>query len=129
MSTATPQPYANALSLLLEQQLSPDRLSTYVVECTGRLDDAITLYRWNTTVTGAFWEDIGHLEVLLRNAVDQRLTARHLARGRPGTWVDDPAGELKPQALDDIATARARIRRKGKAMTHGQVISELPYGF
>ena len=124
-----PQPYASALSLKLQDQLSPERLSTYVLECSGRLDDAIDLYRWNTAVTGAFWEDIGHLEVGVRNAVDRRLSARHSTLGRAGTWVDDPARELTDKSRDDIDTARRRIRQNRKSVTHGQVVSELSFGF
>lgn len=129
MSSSTGQPFASAQSLLLEDQLSAERLSTYVRECTGRLDAAVDLYRWNTSITGAFWEDVGHLEVVLRNALDRRLTLRHDRAGRAGTWVDDPAGELQQRALDDLAEARRRIRQNRKPMSHGQVVSELNFGF
>lgn len=126
---SSPQPYASALSLLLERHLSPDRLSSYVIECTGRLDDALELYVWNSAVTAAFWEQLGHVEVVLRNTLDGRLTARHSGRGRPGTWLDDPARKLKQRAREDIATARTRVINKGKPPSHGQVVSELGFGF
>lgn len=126
---SSPQPYATALSLLLEQHLSPDRLSTYVIECTGRLDDAIELYTWNSAVTAAFWEQLGYVEVVMRNTLDGRLGVRHTRRGRPGTWLDDPARELTQRAREDVATARTRVIRKGKPPSHGQVVSELPFGF
>ncbi len=109
---SSPQPYASALSLLLERHLSQDRLSTYVTECSGRLDDALQLYAWNSAVSGAFWEQLGHAH-----------------RRRPGTWLDDPARELTQRARDDIARARSRIVGKGKPPTHGQVVSELSFGF
>lgn len=123
------QPFASPLSLLLEQRLSPERLSTYVVACTGRLDDALVLYQWNTAVTGAFWEDMAHLEVLLRNAIDDRLTVRHADRGRTGTWLDDPARELTKYAREDITRAKERLRSKRKQFSRGQVVSELSFGF
>lgn len=126
---SSPQPYASALSLLLERHLSQDRLSTYVTECRGRLDDALQLYAWNSAVSGAFWEQLGHVEVVLRNTLDGRLVARHAHRRRPGTWLDDPARELTQRARDDIARARSRIVGKGKPPTHGQVVSELSFGF
>lgn len=67
--------------------------------------------------------------MILRNALDGRLTVRHKSRGRPGTWLDDPARELTHFARSDIATARSRIRNKGKPTSHGQVVSELSFGF
>lgn len=129
MTTPPAQPFASPQSLLLEQQLSVQRLSTYVHACTGRLDDAVALYRWNTAVSGAIWEDLGHLEVMLRNALDRQLRRRHDSRGRTGTWLNDPAGELQVRTRAEITTARDRVRQKGKAVTHDQVMSELSFGF
>ncbi len=124
-----PQPYASPQSLLLEQHLSQERLSTYVIACSGRLDDALELYVWNGAITAAFWEQLGHLEVLLRNTLDGRLATRHIEHNRSGTWLDDPAGELTKQARLDIKTARDRVRVKGKRASHGQTVSELSFGF
>lgn len=87
------------------------------------------MYRWNSAITAAFWEPIGHLEVALRNTLDDRLAARHRRLGRPGSWLDDPAGELSSRARLDIAGARDRVRQKGKRASDGQTISELSFGF
>lgn len=114
---------------VLEQRLSRERLSTYLAVCGGDLAGALRLYEWNTRVSGACWETIGHVEVALRNAVDERLTLRHTRRGRPGTWLEDPGGELSERTGKDIAAARGRVLRKGKPLSQGQVVSELPFGF
>lgn len=87
------------------------------------------MYRWNSAITAAFWEPIGHLEVALRNTLDRRLAARHRRLGRPGPWLDDPEQELSSRARLDIASACDRVRQKGKRASDGQTISELSFGF
>lgn len=87
------------------------------------------MYRWNSAITAAFWEPIGHLEVALRNVLDERLAARHRRLKRTGSWLDDPTQELSSRARLDIATARDRVRQKGKHASDGQTISELSFGF
>lgn len=87
------------------------------------------MYRWNSAITAAFWEPIGHLEVALRNTLDNRLAARHRRLERPGSWLDDPTQELSSRTRLDIATARDRVRQKGKRASDGQTISELSFGF
>jgi hypothetical protein len=113
----------------LERLFSVERLSTYLAHCNGDFAAAVEMYRWNSAITAAFWEPIGHLEVALRNTLDGRLAARHRRLGRPGSWLDDPARELSGRARLDIVGARDRARQKGKRASDGQTISELSFGF
>jgi len=113
----------------LERLFSAERLSTYLAHCGGDFDAAVAMYRWNSAITSAFWEPIGHLEVALRNTLDGRLAARHQRLGRAGSWLDDPGQELSSRARLDIAVARDRVRQKGKRASDGQTISELSFGF
>ncbi len=113
----------------LERLFSAERLGAYLAHCNGDFIAALDLYCWNSSITAALWEPIGHLEVALRNVLDAQLTARHERLGRPGSWLDDPAQELSDRAREDIATARERVRRKGKRISTGQTISELGFGF
>jgi hypothetical protein len=114
---------------LLIQHLSADRLSTYLQHCNNDLSAAIGLYEWNTSISAALWETLGHTEVVLRNTVADRLTQRHTRLSRPNSWLDDPARELDGRAINDIADARDRLRSKGKPASEGQIISELSFGF
>ncbi len=114
---------------LLLRRLGGDRLSTYLTACGGSVTEALVLYQWNNEVAGAFWETLGQWEVLLRNVIDGQLRARHATRGRVGSWLDDPAGELSAQARVDIKVAGDRVRRKGKTVTDPQTVSELSFGF
>lgn len=113
----------------LERLFSAERLSTYIAHCDGDFAAAVEMYRWNSAITAAFWEPVGHLEVALRNTLDNRLAARHSRLTRPGSWLDDPARELTDRARLDIAGARERVKQKGKRASDGQTISELSFGF
>jgi hypothetical protein len=113
----------------LERLFSAERLSTYVAHCDGDFTAAVEMYRWNSAITTAFWGPVGHLEVALRNTLDDRLATRHRRHGRPGSWLDDPAHELPSRARLDIAGARDRVKQKGKRASDGQTISELGFGF
>jgi hypothetical protein len=124
-----PSPPAQLSPSDLERLFSAERLSTYIAHCNGDFAAAVEMYRWNAAITAAFWEPIGHLEVALRNSLDDRLAARHRRLGRSGSWLDDPAGDLPGRARLDIAGARDRVRQKGKRASDGQTISELSFGF
>ena len=81
---------------MIAQALSAERLAPYVAACQGNQAVALRLYEWNLSVSGAFYEALGIVEVALRNALHQRLTDRH--GHLPGHWYDDPAGLLHPPA-------------------------------
>lgn len=117
------------LAILLERRLSTERLGPYRAAAGGDLERALQLYQWNATVGSAFLETLGHLEVVLRNALHEQLAGWHAAQQLPGEWYDDPAGALDRHRRDDIAAARVRIRREGKAETPGKVVAELMFGF
>ncbi|MHA6805950.1 hypothetical protein [Salinifilum ghardaiensis] len=68
-------------------------------------------------------------EVVLRNVLASRLSERHAAAGRTGSWLEDTARELDGRAREDIAKARQRVCTKGKPESDGQVLSELGFGF
>jgi hypothetical protein len=121
-----------------EHHFAAARLQHYLAECDGDESAAIELYDWNVALSAAFWESLSTLEVALRNAIDRRMTIVHERKGRPGHWIFDEALELGRATGDrprhkqpylDVATAMERVRRNGMAVTPGQVISELPFGF
>jgi hypothetical protein len=119
----------NNLWTVVELHLSPERLQGYLAVCDGNLDRALELYLWNSTVSAAISESLGHLEIGVRNALSRQLTLRHNNLGRSGTWLDDPADELTLRARTDILDARSRVAGKGKSLTHPQIVSELSFGF
>lgn len=108
--------------------LSRERLSPYVTHC-GDFDAGVRLYRWNAAVSAALWTSLGHVEVALRNAMNDSLVARHARLGRDGSWLNDPASELDSRMRSHIAAARRRVVQRGKRVTDGQTISALGFGF
>lgn len=107
--------------------LSAERLAPYLLEMGGDESRAIQLYEWNLAVSGAMFEALGVLEVVVRNALHRQLTIHHGTL--PGHWYDDPLGLLSDKATDDINTARRRLRTLQRPETPGRVVAELSFGF
>ncbi len=107
--------------------LSAERLNPYLHAAKGDLAEAVRLYEWNLAVSGAFYEALGILEVVLRNALGEQLAAHHGTLA--GHWYDNPLGILSVQAVDDIAAARYRVAKLRRGESPGRVIAELNFGF
>ncbi len=121
-----------------ERHFAHARLQHYLTYTGGDRTAAMELYRWNVAVSGAFWQSLAYFEVALRNALDERMSARHSAHGRSGHWVFDDARELgrdangprlHRQPYKDIAEAIRRVRQNQKPLSSGQIISEVSFGF
>lgn len=116
----------------IAKRLTMDRLRSYLVATNDDLPSAIALYDWNAQVGGALHEDIGRLEVVFRNAIDEALVAYGLAAGWPTVWYRRRQlfpGRHGVRALDDIKVARERATRRGAPEAHGKVVAELSFGF
>ncbi len=117
----------------IAQRLTMDRLRSYLVATNGDLPSAIALYDWNAQVGGALHEDIGRLEVVFRNAIDEALVAYGTTQRWPTVWYRRrqlfPGGKHGARALDDIKVARVRATRRGVPEVHGKVVAELSFGF
>ncbi|WP_213007459.1 Abi family protein [Paractinoplanes toevensis] len=107
---------------MLEERLSPERLSGYRAAVGGDRTAAIELYDWNARLSATFWSTLGHVEILVRNAMHQRLaTWSGQTYGEP-RWYLDPGNVLTPESRQTIRTARdnargtaARRRRAGRS--------------
>lgn len=114
---------------VLWQRLSPERMQPYVDAADGDDVRALRLYEWNIAISGALFESLGTLEVLLRNALHAALTRHHEASGLPGEWYDDPEGVFTERAREDIDTARRRLLDRGRSVSPGRLVAELTFGF
>jgi hypothetical protein len=56
-----------------KERFSEARLDPYEVAARGDPELTVALYDWNIQIGSAFFEDIGVVEVLLRNALDKAL--------------------------------------------------------
>ena len=113
----------------LERRLSVERLAPYRAASGGDLAAAMALYEWNAEVSAALGAALGHLEVLLRNTMNDALTAWSTARFREPRWYLDPGQVLTYKAAQDIALARQRATRGNRPETAGRVTAELSFGF
>lgn len=106
-------------------KLSTERLGPYVRACRGDEAQALNLYRWNATASAAMHICLGHVEVLMRNAMDAQLTAMSPL----GAWYITLSPRLNTYAREEISTARGRATKNGQPETQGRVIAELTFGF
>ena len=114
-------------------RLSYDRLHSYLDDCNNDLIRALNLYAWNAQIAAAFLEDLGRLEVVLRNRFDEALTGLTASAGAPHPWFDHRAlfpGRNSRHILKVIARAKRRATRNGKVpLEQSKVIVELGFGF
>lgn len=122
-------------------RLSQPRLKPYLLAVGGNVKSALRLYHWNVEISGAVYESLHLFEVVLRNALDERLGPWNATQTGPSTgrqhsanWLLDPSHLLHRLAGDDIerATRRARNalrtgRRGGRIPGHADVLAQLSF--
>lgn len=109
----------------LRALISPERMAAYELAAgAAGLGGAFLLYNWDVRLSGAFFEEVHYLEVVLRNALSARLAVLHGADDwyRHRDWFD-------PRDLQDVDDAIERLARRRKPVTPGRVVSELNLGF
>ena len=82
----------------------------------------MALYQWNIAISGALFESIAIVEVVVRNELDRNLNVwakRHVA-----DWLDIIKFDEKAQV--DIQKAHTRV---SKESSHGKIVAELNFGF
>jgi hypothetical protein len=107
--------------------LSEPRMAPYLRHANGDKRDALALYEWSARTAAAAFETVGHLEVLLRNALD-RCLRDHFDEDRCGIpWflLSTPGGD---HVADAVAVVRDRLRPQRKETRH-QIVAELTFGF
>lgn len=113
--------YANQVRIAL----SPARTSTYLLAQSAFppcLDKALALYRWNVELSGALYWNLATSEVVVRNAVDDALSAVH---GPDWPWSRAFNFSLNRKGKEALGLA---ISRSASHST-GKVMAELTLGF
>ncbi|QNE18186.1 hypothetical protein F1D05_10125 [Kribbella qitaiheensis] len=123
-------------------RLSTPRLAPYLSATNGNLRDALRLYDWNVEISGAFYESLHQFEVVLRNALDEELSAWNALQTNPATgaahsrdWLMDPSHLLLRLTQNDIPKAQQRARsavrrtgQRGRRPGHSDVLAQLSFG-
>jgi hypothetical protein len=90
---------------------------------------AVRLYEKNAELSAAFWVVLCDLEVLVRNAMHDKLTGWSMTRyGRP-SWYLDHGHVFNERTTSDIDAARGHLASNGRPETSGRVVAELSLGF
>lgn len=102
-------------------------MTPYLQTAAGDKSSALALYEWSARTSSAAFEVVGHLEVLLRNALDRclRQQFREDQCGIPWFLLPTPGGE---HVADAVAVVRERLRPQGKE-SRDQIIAGLSFGF
>jgi hypothetical protein len=116
-------------STVLRRRLSPERLSPYLATVGGDLSAALDLYAWNSDLSASLFRTIGHVEIIVRNALHENLTSWSARRFGEPRWYLDPGQVLQIRALRDIRAARERAAQKPGDETPGRIVAELNVGF
>lgn len=124
----------------LEPHLATARLAPYLAAADGNERQAIRLYQWNISLSGAVYEALHLTEVVLRNAVDIQLCAWNstqiddeTGRTRDHDWLIDPAPLLRRLVRErELAKARQRAeqatRRQRRPVAHADLLAQLSFG-
>jgi abortive infection bacteriophage resistance protein len=107
----------------LEKTISPDRLSTYLIESQNNHELALKLYLWNSKISAAFYIPLQGLEVTLRNALHQELSKKF----QTPFWYD--VAPLDAQSKENITDAKSKINKSHKSIDPPHVVAELSFGF
>ena len=82
------------------------------------------LYVWNARLSKAFLEDVGHVEVLLRNFIDQRLAADC---GQRQWYHEVERYHFNKPFQFSVAKAEKHLLSQGRTITSDQVIAGLSF--
>lgn len=104
--------------------VAPDRFARYLAWANNDLLLAHRLYARNVALAEAFYTPLHTLEVVLRNRVDDALSAQFTPN-----WFKDPA-VVRPVPLQrKVNDAYRKLATLGPALTRGHVVAELSLGF
>lgn len=113
----------------MAQRLSLERLSPYLASSDGDLARAIRLYEWNAAISGALFEVLADVEVILRNAIHTTITEWSISKGYGSNWYDNSHGLLGSRLEMHVARAKARVEEQKRQVSPQRIVSELSFGF
>lgn len=115
-------------------------MAPHIVAAEGNQKKALALYRWSAELGASVQETLGVTEVLVRNAMDERLQKwNRKETGNPSWLLEDPAAPLRSLTRDKRKDALRRTKltaeqrpkqhpRYGAKVTHDNVLSQLMFG-
>ena len=114
---------------VLMQRISLARLSSFLRQTNGDIPFALRLYEWNAHLSASVFELLGHVEVIIRNAMHRELSEWNMEKFGKPDWFTNDHGLLVPKALADLSLAHERLVRRKRQVTGDRIVSELNFGF
>lgn len=109
--------------------ISAVRMKGYLDEVDGDLVRALDLYAWNARMAAEAFALIGHLEVLLRNSLDDALKHSYKEEERGIPWFLQVSLPNSADITKTIGEVRARNSKDGYPDTRDRVIAGMSLGF
>lgn len=109
--------------------LSHGRLASYFEAADQDRSLALSLYEWNIRISGAFYELLGDVEVVIRNAIHKEMMAFSVREGHGPNWFDNGSGMLHQHLLDQLSRSRQSVVRSRNTATPDDLVESLPFGF
>lgn len=109
--------------IALTVAISSDRFARYTLLAHGDIEMALLSYERNIELSEAMYGVLQGLEVALRNSLHS-----HIALGLGQLWFFNPSILQHPQTAM-VSEVKAKIIKRGKAVTAGRMIAELSLGF
>ena len=118
--------YSGEVLAELESTLSPERLGTYARAAPGEdREQAVRLYIWNVALSAAFYGVLQGLEVTLRNAMHNRLSASY-----GPAWYENPRTGLDDGGVRRVVRLKMHLEQSGRQyVTAAQMVAGLSFGF
>lgn len=112
-----------------KERFSPARMEPYEIAVDDDPDLTIALYDWNIQIGSAFFEDIGVVEVLLRNALDRTLREKYQSQSGSEPWYHQDGVVMLPQQPIVDGAINHLDDGGGGEPDQDSVIAELSFGF
>ncbi len=117
---------SNALSTALQNTVSPARLAPYLQAAGFDQQRAIHLYLWNTMMGQSFHFPLQAFEVALRNSIASVFNDKYGSKW----WRESVASNfLDARSVDELTTARKRLKRRGIKPNCDEMAARLSFGF
>lgn len=104
------------------KDISNERLEPYLKHCNGNIQEAFTLYEYNTKISQTFYTTLSALEVTLRNKIDQSFKDHF----NDEFWLDQVLPQFMSRQVEEI---KVKLNQRKKTPTNSRVLAELNFGF
>lgn len=116
--------YSTTIINELENSISSDRLSTYMMETLGDKIKAFQLYVWNTDISAAMYGPLQALEITLRNSINTKLSNTY-----GNNWFNNSSIGFGPDALKKIRETKNRVSQRKSNYSPSDIVADLSMGF